>query len=151
MRSIKKLFDDEIRDITSLGGFAFYAIITLSFLLLDQHLMSLFLALGFLFSLGVTIIIRAVWFRKRPQKQEYSDWIGKLDASSFPSLHSNRAIFLMIALSRYFNEAYMTILLAVVALLVLYSRSHMKKHHVSDIVVGALLGAAEYYLLVMVF
>ena len=71
----------------------------------------------------------------------------KIDASSFPSVHSMRAIFMAIIISKFFANPIMIIFLLLWALIVSYSRVYIKKHYWIDIIVGLIIGILLAFLL----
>ncbi len=96
------------------------------------------------FTLGVTVGIRLLYFKNRPAVQEYHNWIEKLDASSFPSLHTARIIFLAMTLSFFFEQEVVSIFLILLALSVAYSRVYLQKHDWMDLLGGLFLGIITY-------
>lgn len=151
MKSIKALFGEGIRDFSAFGGAVFYGVVSLFFLLYGEHLVFWFLLLGFVISLSTVIVIRSVWFKERPKKIKHSDWIGKISASSFPSMHAMMSTFLALLLIYYFWSYPVGVLITAVWLGVVFSRRFLGKHYYSDLIVGAVLGAALYYGLMWVF
>jgi len=108
------------------------------------------LAIGLVLMQSAVIIIRTFYFKERPNKYPYKSYIERIDASSFPSLHSARITFLAIAFMNYYNEMIFSILLAALAVIVMYSRIYLKKHDLKDVLAGAILGAIVYFAVVWV-
>ena len=93
----------------------------------------------------VTVIIRLVYFKNRPDKFAYNNIIEKIDAASFPSLHAARTGFLTVFFVYYFNNMIISVILAVLALGVLYSRVYLRKHDIRDVLAGAVLGVFVHF------
>jgi len=133
-----KLFDTAFRDVTAFGGFIFYGFV----LLLSLGNLGLFIRLliGLAVMVAVVVLIRSFYFKQRPKKQSYSNFLERIDAASFPSLHTARAVFLALV----FSPAN-AILVSVMAVLVAYSRIYLKKHDWIDVLFGGLLGWGVYW------
>ena len=138
------------RDITAFGSIFIYSLILLAVLSLQQFELFYKLLLGFLITYAIILLIRAVYFRKRPNKRTYKNFIEKLDASSFPSIHASRVAFLAGYFSYHFNQLYLTIFLIFVALLTIYSRIHLKKHDWVDLLAGIVVGGIAFYITIIV-
>ena len=143
---IKRQKNDFFRDITSFGSLWFYAILIVFFLITGDYSSLLVLLSGFILIYFATIIIRSLYFKNRPQKYPYNNLIEKLDASSFPSMHAMRTGFLASFFIAYFKNSLVSILLAVLALVILYSRMYLKKHDWNDVLAGVVLGVFISYL-----
>lgn len=76
---------------------------------------------------------------------QYSNIIEKIDSGSFPSMHTTRSTFLFLNLIKFFSNQYLTIIFVIVTLLVYFSRLYLKKHYLSDILVGIILGILIEY------
>lgn len=146
---MNKLFEQAIKDISALGSLIFYLFISFFILILGDKQLFLWLIIGLFFSYILIIIIRTFYHKNRPSKQLYSNLIEKIDASSFPSHHSLRVTMLLCLLSFYYKSIYLAILLLTVSILVFYSRYYLKKHYVSDIIFGLLLGIIESIIIIL--
>lgn len=79
--------------------------------------------------------IRIIFPRQRPhEKIDYSNLFKRVDTPSFPSMHAARVSALGFYL---FPELWMVPVTAVVC----WTRILLRKHHLSDVVVGYVLGA----------
>ncbi len=137
---IEKYKNDFFRDITSFGGTYFYIILLVFIFLLGEVRTFKILLIGFLVTYIISFLIRLFYFKERPNKESYANFIMKMDASSFPSVHSMRAIFIAIVLAKVFDNFYIKTLFMVIALLVAYSRIYIKKHYLVDVIVGLAIG-----------
>ena len=151
-----KYLDTIFRDITTFGGFVFYCITMLLALIFQEFTLLFQLLFGLFFTFIVIVLIRTFYFKNRPNKQEYDNFIDKIDASSFPSWHASRIVFLALIFNYFFNhntifnnndtKNYLTLLFFITALLVAYSRIYLKKHDWKDILGGIVLGMVTFLL-----
>lgn len=140
-----------VQEITSLGSLVFYSLLLLFFLAIQDILMFKILLVGCLITFIVTILIRTFYFKDRPNKQNYKNLIERLDASSFPSLHAARAMFLALVFIFKFQHLYTSLFFLLIALLVMVSRAYLKKHDWVDISSGAFLGLLTYWIITLIF
>lgn len=145
-RFIKKYQHQFFKDITALGSFAFFGIVLLLILTLQEISLFFKLLFGLVFTLAAVVLIRIFYFKNRPRKEEHNNFVEKIDASSFPSLHTARAFFLAPTFIYLLRNNYATALLIALALLVSYSRVHLKKHDWWDLLGGTVLGLITFWL-----
>jgi len=129
-----------IEDISALGALPFFLVIILMLYLLNQISFALQLFVGILAAHIITYLIRLVYHKKRPKPQKYRSLIEKIDASSFPSLHSVRAMTFVIIGIVNIKSALTIFFFSVYALSIMFSRYYLKKHHLTDILAGAIIG-----------
>ncbi len=129
--------------ISGLGTALFMLVLAITVFLAGYELLALQLLAALAVSFAVAFPAKILFFKDRPNKKKHKNWIEKFDAASFPSLHSNRAALLFIILSVFFGRLPLAIFLAVVSVLVAYSRISLKRHFISDIAVGYCLGLLE--------
>jgi len=134
------------QELTMLGGFIFYFLLLIFMLALQQLTLFYRLIFGFLFTFLIVLGIRSFYFKSRPNQQIYRNFIEKLDASSFPSLHTARVTFLALLFSFHLQQIYTTIFFSIIALLIIYSRVHLKKHDWKDLLGGIILGLITFWL-----
>ncbi|HLC32652.1 MAG TPA: phosphatase PAP2 family protein [Candidatus Nanoarchaeia archaeon] len=136
------------RDVGALGGFPIFFVLTLFALFFSRFLFGSLL-IGFVLTLGLTTLIRAIYFHDRPIKETYNNFIRKIHASSFPSLHTMRASLVATVLGMSIQNYPLFALFLVTAAGVGYSRVRSKRHFIKDVVVGyilgVLIGLASYY------
>lgn len=144
------LLDAGFKQITELGSSTLTAIIALAIIFFNQEL-ALRIILGIV---GVTIVsylIKIFFFKQRPKKQPRNTFIEKIDASSFPSVHTARITVIIFWLIVYFKNFYLTLFSILVGLLVVYSRIYLKKHYWSDVIGGfiisIIINSAIYFLI----
>jgi len=139
MALYKYILDDTFASITSFGSPVFYILVILALLKFSVPLaLSLFLALIFveLFCIAIKLIYR----KERPIPQHREDFFNKIDANSFPSVHSARISLVATMVSLYFKDAPIFITGIIIMLLVGYSRIYLKRHHLTDVLAGFLIG-----------
>ena len=144
---LEKYKNDFFRDLTSFGGTYFFIFAIILFLLLNEIRIFKILLIGLFLTYIISFVIRFFYFKNRPNKEKYTNFIMKIDASSFPSVHSMRAIFMAIIISKFFANPIMIIFLLLWALIVSYSRVYIKKHYWIDIIVGLIIGILLAFLL----
>ena len=135
---------DFFRDITSFASLWWYLLIALVFFVNKNYDIFIKLVIGLLIIYFIAILIRTFYFKPRPKKYSYNSYIEKLDASSFPSLHSSRAVFMSIILMKFFNNFALSALLAVLTIIIAYSRIQLKKHDLMDVLAGVVVGTVVY-------
>ncbi len=145
------------RDVTSLGGAFFYGLVSLLALAAGETELFTRLVIGFVLCVAITSLIRIFYFRNRPAKQEYHNFLERIDASSFPSLHTARIVFMCTTLAYFFWNDYTTILFTptaaffvLVAIMVAYSRIYLKKHDWWDLLGGAVLGGIVFWITTLI-
>ncbi len=132
------------RDMTTLGGAAFYSIVTLTTLVLSQIPLFLKLVFGFIFTGAIVVIIRKIYFKNRPDKQEYHNQIEKIDAASFPSWHAARITYLALIFTTFFTNTILSLIFILITLITIYSRIYLRKHDWMDVVGGFALGLIAF-------
>jgi undecaprenyl-diphosphatase len=142
------LIKEFIEDSSAFGSLSFFLFLIFLFLILGEVKLGIWLILGFILSFAFVIIIRLFYFKERPQKKEYKNIIEKINASSFPSLHSWRIVMIFVFLSYYYNSIYLVIFLGIIAILVFFSRKYLKFHYWTDIIFGAIFGLIMSLLIV---
>lgn len=147
--TLEKHLNDFFRDITSFGGAGVYALILFITLFLNTSLF-IRLLIGFLVTLTAVFLTRILYFKNRPKKESHNNFIEKIDASSFPSLHSARITFLALTFSNYFINRFVTLFCILIATLVIYSRIHRKKHDWVDVIAGMTLGGLVFWLVTLI-
>lgn len=146
-KMLQKQINEFLRDVTAMGGLAASLLIILLFM--TSPLLVPLIA-GSMLTAAFVLIIRIFYFKPRPKKEEFTNFWQKIDASSFPSLHTARIVFLAILFSVYFSNLYSTVLFTVTAALVSYSRVYLQKHDWIDIVGGIALGIAAYFIVAII-
>ena len=137
----KYLFDKEsgfFREMSAFGNF-----IVLSFLMfLFFGYGNTFLEIYVYFVMLEIFIcaIKVIFYKDRPKKEKYSNIIEKISASSFPSSHSARSLFVFLLIFSLLGGIE-RLFLVCIPMAVGFSRVLIKKHYVIDVVVGYVIGA----------
>ncbi len=133
--------DEAMYDTTAMGGLAVYLFAALLFFLLDNTKVfaELIIALALLYA--IIAAVRTLFFKRRPDRQKYTGFFTKIDAGSFPSMHTARSLVLAIILGTVFTQTTIRILLAIAVLAVAFTRVRLKRHYTSDVIGGLVLGA----------
>ena len=145
---IQKQLHTFFRDVTAMGGFASSLLLILLFI--SSPLLMPLIA-GSILTAALVIMIRLFYFKPRPKKEDYSNLLEKIDASSFPSLHTARIVFLALIFSVHFANPYLAVLCTIVAALVSYSRIYLQKHDLIDVVGGIIVGGVTYFAVIKFF
>ena len=143
---INRTKQQHIYEFTSFGGIIIYILTSIIFLFLGNFGMFYRLLTGLLLIYFIVIIIKIFYFKNRPQKYKYSNFIERIDASSFPSVHGARSAFLAAALIQFFGNFAISIMLILLGAMVAYSRIHLKAHDIKDITAGIILGLAVFFI-----
>lgn len=142
---ILKQIDEGFRDITSLGSLMACFILFLILLIVNLKRASiLFVGVALIEIVGS--IIKLKFHKARPNKQFYSNLIEKIDAGSFPSIHSARALVLGLSLYPLVSSKILIGLIFALVFIVGLSRIYLKKHFITDIIGGYILGFVCWYL-----
>ncbi|OIO61904.1 hypothetical protein COY26_01585 [Candidatus Woesearchaeota archaeon CG_4_10_14_0_2_um_filter_33_10] len=147
----KKLKTQVVEDISVFGALPFYLFLSIFVMLLGEIKLFLWLIIGLFLAYGITILIRAFYYKDRPTKENYNGFIEKINTSSFPSLHSLRVTLIFCLFGFYYKSVYLTILFFFIMLLVFFSRYNLKKHFKIDIIFGFVLGVIESFIIVFLF
>ena len=142
----KYKFNDWSRDFTSLANPLI--LIFVPFIFLFRNNKEYFYVL--LFTLLINEIlgsaIKIIFPKTRPNGQKYSTLIEKIDAGSFPSLHSSRiTIVYLILFSATTFIAFKILFIAIIPIVML-SRINLKKHFLTDILGGFVIGVVLWWL-----
>lgn len=143
---IERQKQQTIYEITSLGGNIFYVVVVLLFLVLWSYDVFNQLFFGIILIYFVILVIKLFYFKERPVKYNYSNFMEKIEASAFPSVHAARGAFLAAVLIGHFGNLIISVILAIMAVLVAYSRISLKKHDLNDVIGGIVLGILVYFL-----
>lgn len=135
------------RDITSLANPLVLLFVAFIFLGNSSNFYTLLLAL--LVNEVIGSIIKIIYPKKRPNKQTYNTLLEKIDAGSFPSLHTSRITLTYLSLFSNTTQLEIKIVLILAISLVILSRIVLKKHFWTDVLGGFILGVAIWYLIVL--
>ena len=138
---------DFFRDISAFGSVWVYLIAVVFFLIAKEYAAAKKLIIGLIVIYCVIALIRFFYFKKRPVEIKYNSLIGKLDASSFPSMHAARIIFISADLIANYKNPIFNVAMIIIASLVIYSRIKLKKHDVIDVLAGVFVGVCIFFII----
>ncbi|MBI3190136.1 phosphatase PAP2 family protein [archaeon] len=148
MHVLMKFVYEAIRDISSLGGIAFYGLLFLFTLAVQQYIITMKLLFMIIAIMIVTYSIKSVYFKARPDnkaKKKGKNLLEKADLSSFPSVHSARITALGVLGSLTFMNIWLTLLLTAIVIVVCVSRIVLSRHYKADVAAGIILGLIVGY------
>jgi len=135
-KNIIKMFFEQI---TELGSLTIISILIIILYFFEKNL-AIRLIIGIIIITIIAMIVKAIFFRARPKKQKIRTLIERIDASSFPSIHSARITFLTFWIAIYSSDIILKTILIITGILIAYSRIYLKKHYLSDVIAGIVLG-----------
>ncbi len=127
-----------------LHNFSIFTNKYISFLSIEQIYVWLLFILSLILWEIIGSFIKFFFFKQRPNPMKYNNWIEKILAGSFPSLHSERT-FLLFLFALYFTNYYATLWFFLFWLLIAYSRIYLKKHFWIDIFWWIILACLVFY------
>ncbi len=156
MHLSKKYLDsflkDSFKQISALGSYQFFLIIMFFFLIIAQYAIFFKLFFGMITLYILVYILRIFYFKERPTPKKYENIFEKIKASSFPSGHATRSSYLYFILISFFSfKISLVFYLAIILFLIMYSRYYQKKHHISDLLAGFILGFLVYLIFENIF
>jgi len=90
--------------------------------------------------------IKIIFPKKRPNGQIYKNTLEKIDAGSFPSLHSSRITLVYLTLFTNADNIVLKIICIAIIILVMLSRILLKKHFLIDVIAGFAIGWGIWYI-----
>lgn len=134
------LVEKSWKSVSEFGSVYFYLFLVAFMYLLNYKNFAIILFYSLIVSYIISLSIRAIYFKDRPKKQKYNNWIDKLDASSFPSMHTMRIAILFVMFTKFFGRYDIGSLFLAMTIIVAISRSVVKKHFWTDIIAGFFFG-----------
>ena len=134
-----------MRDLTSLANPIVLLLVPLCFLRWTDNFK--ILLLGLLVNEVVGSLIKFFFHKPRPDGQKFNNAMEKIDAGSFPSLHTSRIVVVYLTLAYLSPDWWFRILFLLVILVVGYSRVFLKKHFPTDVAGGLVFGGLVFYLM----
>lgn len=142
----KKYVDTFMRDVTALGGGFFSFFLVALLYIIGKSIVAGQLFLGFFLIYPTVGFIRSLHFKPRPRPESYTNAIERIDASSFPSIHSANSFYVAYVLHNAFTSNPASVFLFLLATAIAYTRVYFKKHYPVDVVGGAFVGLGMAYL-----
>lgn len=143
VNTLADMFREEgVHEITSLGGTSLYVAVFLVLLLIGREDRAAVVAIGYIISLLIAVILRQVRFKPRPAPRSFRTHLGRLWASSFPSLHAMRAFLFAVVFAGWTGTVVAYPFFLVLAVSVAWSRVKLRMHHPTDVIAGGAMGLA---------
>ncbi|MBT5423429.1 phosphatase PAP2 family protein [archaeon] len=144
---INKILHLFFEQITVFGGVVFYLFIIFLSFSFKSYNFGTYLIFSLILVMMFGILIKILYFKERPKKQQYSNILEKIDAGSFPSIHTMRITSLVFWFVFFFRNSISSFIVIGVALLVAFSRIFLKKHYFSDVFFGVVFAVIINFIL----
>ncbi len=148
---LKHIYIDLVRETSSLGSIVVYGVIAVLFYFLNHVDVFLQLVTAIVLGYAITALLRLLFFKHRPKKEKFKNLIEKIDAATFPSLHSMRATFFGIVLMNFFQNMLVSAVIILCIAGVGYARILDKRHYTTDVIAGIILGIAIGLFVIRIF
>lgn len=151
MLTVKKYIKEGFTAVTALGSAYFYVILIILLFLLNKNKAVIHIIIGLIICYSFVFILRIFYFKERPNKEDYFNLFTKINASSFPSLHTLSSTYVATVLSNTFINQKLTLFFYFIVLLIASSRIYLKKHYFTDVLIGLIIGiiaSAIYFYLI---
>jgi len=137
--------NESFRDISALGSFLFVCLVIILLVFINFR-SALIILIGLVLIEAVGALIKVVFHKKRPNKQDHSNILEKIEAGSFPSIHSARGLLIGLGVYSLFSSIVMIGFVFLLVILVGISRIYLNKHYVVDVIGGYIFGFISWYL-----
>ncbi len=144
-------FNDWSRDFTSLANPIILIVIPFIFLFEDNKKSFYILLIALVINEILGSLIKIILPKTRPNGQKYNNLLEKIDAGSFPSLHSSRITIVYLTLFYFGTLLVFKIIFISIIPLVMLSRINLKKHFLTDIIGGFVIGLIIWWLSINTF
>lgn len=134
------MLTDFWKDITAFGSLAMSLILIAASIALGKNGLAVLLIVALALCYAIGFPIKVFFFKRRPNGQKYSSLLEKYEASSFPSVHTMRAVSFAIVLSASLESVLFAAIAGAIVLGVMYTRVRLQKHYWTDVLWGAVLG-----------
>jgi len=151
IKKINFILKPILADLTFFGGLVFYTFLIFLFLSIKNYNLSIKLFIGLFSAYVIVIFIRLIYHKERPKKQNYSNFIEKIDSSSFPSLHALRISIIFFLVFNSYQNILIFLLFFGLLLVVSFSRYFLKKHFIIDILAGLFIGFLIFLLINLLY
>ncbi len=139
--------EEETRDFTSLANPTILSILIFLFLGINTQSIIFVILVWSIEVLGS--VFKLVFFKPRPNAEQYTNWKEKIRAGAFPSLHTARATFVFSSLFFVFNPGSISNYVFLVLIpIIAYTRLALKKHDIIDTLGGLVFGGIYTFLFI---
>ena len=136
-RFFRREYNEYIRDFSAFGNF-FVLIGLLALVLKESEFLTAII--GLLITSMAGNVIKFLFHRKRPKHIYYTNSLEKIQSGSFPSIHSANIMFAGLVIIKTFSSMMVDVFFTLAILIVGYSRYHLRKHYLRDVVGGYVIG-----------
>lgn len=141
----KYKFNDWSRDFTSLANPLILLFVPFIFLYVRDQISFVILLLALAINEIVGSLIKIFFPKTRPNGQKFNTIIEKIDAGSFPSLHSSRITIVYLTLFSSTEVLVFKLVFLAIIPIVMFSRINLKKHFLIDVFGGFIIGLVFWY------
>ena len=141
----KSKFNDWSRDFTSLANPLILLFVPVIFLFQTNKNAYFVLLIALAINELIVSLIKIIFPKTRPNGQKYTTLLEKIDAGSFPSLHSSRITLVYLTLFTFSTLLIFKIIFLAVIPIVMLSRINLKKHFFTDIFGGFVIGLIIWF------
>jgi membrane-associated phospholipid phosphatase len=124
---------------SAFGGLIFASLVFVALLAFKQWHIAFQLFAGLVVVHVVVVTIRLLYFKERPKRQAHRSFIGRIDSSSFPSMHAMRTA-LYVPFAAHYGSFWLGLVAVALLVVVASSRLVLGKHDFTDVAVGAVVG-----------
>ncbi|MEM7102623.1 MAG: phosphatase PAP2 family protein [Bacteroidota bacterium] len=135
-------FKDWVRDITSLGNPLILLFVPFCYFGPSKTFGILLIALAV--NEVCCSLIKLFFHKKRPDGQAFKGALEKIDAGSFPSIHSSRIATAYLPMIVFADNYVTPVIVGIFILLTATSRVLLKRHFLSDVIGGLAIGTAIF-------
>ena len=143
-RYFNRVIEEFIRDLSAFGNALILIFVLILFLEGKQLIISI---IGIIIVSLTVNIIKLFFYKERPVHIEHSNILEKMNSGSFPSLHSAQIMYLGSIAINTINSIFIDTLFVLLIIGVGYSRYHLKKHYIKDIMGGYAIGFLVFLLI----
>jgi len=143
---LKYKFNDWSRDFTSLANPLILIFVPFIFIYSNDSKVFFVLLITLFVNEVLGSLIKIFFPKTRPNGQKYSNILEKIEAGSFPSLHSSRITIVYLTMFSFASLLIIKIAFLSVIPIVMLSRINLKKHFYTDIIGGFIIGIMLWYL-----
>lgn len=143
--------NDWSRDFTSLANPIILIVIPFIFLFENNKKGFYVLLIALAINEVLGSLIKIVFPKTRPNGQKYTNLLEKIDAGSFPSLHSSRITIVYLTLFSFTTLLVFKIIFISIIPVVMLSRINLKKHFLTDIISGFVIGLIIWWISINTF